>query len=79
MLTVAEKRLKDLTKKYDRELVTQPYGGEIKLGHLRCLHVRNAPKGREGYADQIVSGTEPSTLPRDAFGQQEFDSMLANR
>jgi hypothetical protein len=32
MLTVAEERVKDLTKKYGRELVTQPYGGEIKFG-----------------------------------------------
>lgn len=71
--------LKDLAKKHDRELVIQPYGREINRETYVYLHIRNAPKGREGYADQTVSGTERSTLSRDAFAPQELDSMLANR
>jgi len=78
MLTVAEETLQQIAKSRGKQIATHPYGQEISDETYAICKADMLLKGDGDAADNIVGGSEHSTLSNDAFRGREFDFMLAN-
>ena len=83
MLTVAEERLRDLAAQRGRQVSTHLYGQEINAETYAICKADLLIKGEGNSADNIVGGSEHSTLSNDAALSQpswprSFDFMLSN-
>lgn len=78
MLTVAEETLLQLAKEHGKKVATHLYGQEINAETYAICKADLLLKGEGEAADNIVGGSEYSTLSNDAFRSHEFDFMLSN-
>jgi type I restriction enzyme M protein len=78
MLTVAEDTLRELAKKYNKQVATHLYGQEINPETYAICKADLLLSGEGEAADNIVGGSDKSTLSNDAFPTYEFDFMLSN-
>lgn len=78
MLTVADDTLKDLANRQNKQISTYSYGQEINAETYAICKADLLLKGEGEAADNIVGGSEYSTLSNDAFPSMEFDFMLSN-
>ena len=78
MLTVAEETLQRLAKERDKQVSIHLYGQEINAETYAICKADLLLKGEGEAADNIVGGSEHSTLSNDAFPSHEFDFMLSN-
>ena len=78
MLTVAEETLQELAAEHGKEVVTHLYGQEINAETYAICKADLLLKGEGEAADNIVGGSDYSTLSNDAFPAREFDFMLSN-
>jgi type I restriction enzyme M protein len=78
MLTVAEEVLEEIAKKNKKEITCHLYGQEIQDETYAICKADLLLKGEGENADNIVGGSEHSTLSNDAFPNKEFDFMVAN-
>jgi type I restriction enzyme M protein len=78
MLTVAEETLQQIAKSRGKQIATHLYGQEISDETYAICKADMLLKGDGDAADNIVGGSEHSTLSNDAFRGREFDFMLAN-
>ena len=78
MLTVAEETLQQIAKSRGKQIATHLYGQEINDETYAICKADMLLKGDGDAADNIVGGSEHSTLSNDAFRGREFDFMLAN-
>jgi type I restriction enzyme M protein len=78
MLTVAEETLQQIAKSRGKQIATHLYGQEISDETYAICKADMLLKGDGDAADNIVGGSEHSTLANDAFRGREFDFMLAN-
>src|SRR5437762_2465031 len=78
MLTVAEETLQQLAREHGKEVATHLYGQEINAETYAIAKADLLLKGEGDAADNIVGGSEYSTLSNDAFPAREFDFMLSN-
>lgn len=78
MLTVAEETLQQLAKEHKKEVATHLYGQEINPETYAICKADLLLKGEGEAADNIVGGSDHSTLANDAFPSREFDFMLSN-
>lgn len=78
MLTVAEDTLKQLAAERKKEVTTHLFGQEINPETYAICKADLLLKGEGEAADNIVGGSEWSTLSNDAFPSREFDFMLSN-
>lgn len=78
MLTVAEETLERIASEHGKKVSTHLYGQEINPETYAIAKADLILKGEGEEADNIVGGTEWSTLSNDAFPSREFDFMLSN-
>lgn len=78
MLTVAEETLERIATEHGKKVSTHLYGQEINPETYAIAKADLILKGEGDEADNIVGGTEWSTLSNDAFPSREFDFMLSN-
>src|SRR5262249_44652999 len=78
MLTVAEETLQQIGKSRGKQIATHLYGQEISDETYAICKADMLLKGDGDAADNIVGGSEHSTLSNDAFREREFDFMLSN-
>ena len=78
MLTVAEETLQRLAKERNKQVSIHLYGQEINAETYAICKADLLLKGEGEAADNIVGGSEHSTLSNDAFPSHEFDFMLSN-
>jgi len=78
MLTVAEETLQQIAKERGKHISTHLYGQEISDETYAICKADMLLKGDGDAADNIIGGSEYSTLSNDAFRGREFDFMLAN-
>ena len=78
MLTVAEETLQRLAKERNKQVSLHLYGQEINAETYAICKADLLLKGEGEAADNIVGGSEHSTLSNDAFPSHEFDFMLSN-
>lgn len=78
MLTVAEETLERIASEHGKKVSTHLYGQEINPETYAIAKADLILKGEGEEADNIVGGTEWSTLSNDAFPAREFDFMLSN-
>lgn len=78
MLTVAEETLQQLASKQGKQVSTHLFGQEINAETYAICKADLLLKGDGDAADNIVGGSEHSTLSADAFPSHEFDFMLSN-
>jgi type I restriction enzyme M protein len=78
MLTVGEDVLHDLARQRRKKVATHLYGQEINAETYAICKADLLLKGEGEAADNIVGGSEHSTLANDAFPSREFDFMLSN-
>jgi type I restriction enzyme M protein len=78
MLTVAEETLQQLAKDHGKQVTTHLYGQEINAETYAICKADLLLKGEGEAADNIIGGSEHSTLVNDAFRSLEFDFMLSN-
>lgn len=78
MLTVAEETLQHIAKQRGKQISTHLYGQEISDETYAICKADMLLKGDGDAADNIIGGSEHSTLSNDAFRGREFDFMLAN-
>jgi type I restriction enzyme M protein len=78
MLTVAEETLQQLATEHGKQVATHLYGQEINAETYAIAKADLLLKGEGEAADNIVGGSEHSTLANDAFPSREFDFMLSN-
>jgi len=78
MLTVAEETLQSLAQAHNKQVSTHLYGQEINAETYAICKADMLLKGEGDAADNIVGGSEYSTLSNDAFPSREFDFMLSN-
>jgi len=78
MLTVAEEVLEEVAKRNKKEITCHLYGQEIQDETYAICKADLLLKGEGENADNIVGGSEHSTLSNDAFPNKEFDFMVAN-
>lgn len=78
MLTVAEERLADLAKEHGKDVAIHLYGQEINPETYAICKADLLLKGEGQEADNIVGGSDRSTLSSDAFPSLRFDFMLSN-
>ena len=78
MLTVAEDTLRQLAAEHGKDVSTHLYGQEINAETYAICKADLLLKGEGEAADNIVGGSEHSTLSNDAFPDREFDFMLSN-
>ena len=75
MLTVAEERLAELTKKHGKNVSIHLYGQEVQPETYAITKADLLLKGEGAEAENMKYG---STLSGDAFPAHEFDFMLSN-
>jgi type I restriction enzyme M protein len=78
MLTVAEETLRGLAEKRGKQITTHLFGQEINPETYAIAKADFLLKGEGEAADNLVGGSEHSTLSNDAFPGREFDFMLSN-
>ena len=78
MLTLAEEPLQELAVERGKTISTHLVGQEINAETYAICKDDLLLKGRGEAADNIVGGSEHSTLSNDAFPSREFDFMLSN-
>ena len=78
MLTVGEDTLKKLAEAQGKQVATHLYGQEINAETYAICKADLLLKGEGEAADNIVGGSDKSTLSNDAFSNREFDFMLSN-
>lgn len=78
MLTVAEETLQQIAQSRGKKIATHLYGQEISDETYAICKADMLLKGDGDAADNIVGGSEHSTLSNDAFRGRQFDFMLAN-
>jgi len=78
MLTVAEEALQQLAQDHGKQIATHLYGQEINAETYAICKADLLLKGEGDAADNIIGGSEHSTLANDAFPSREFDFMLSN-
>lgn len=78
MLTVAEETLNELAAQHGKQVSTHLFGQEINGETYAIAKADLLLKGEGEEADNIVGGSEWSTLANDAFPSKEFDFMLSN-
>jgi type I restriction enzyme M protein len=78
MLTVAEETLSELAEQHGKQVSTHLFGQEINGETYAIAKADLLLKGEGEEADNIVGGSEWSTLANDAFPSREFDFMLSN-
>lgn len=78
MLTVADEELQRLAKEHKKKVVTHLYGQEVNPETYAIAKADLLITGDGEAADNIVGGTDKSTLSNDAFSAMEFDFMLSN-
>jgi type I restriction enzyme M protein len=78
MLTVAEETLMQLAKERGKEVSVHLFGQEINPETYAICKADMLLKGEGDAADNIVGGSEFSTLSNDAFPNRTFDFMLSN-
>ncbi|MGZ8937284.1 MAG: type I restriction-modification system subunit M, partial [Halobacteriota archaeon] len=78
MLTVAEETLQEIASENGKDVATHLYGQEINAETYAICKADLLLKGEGDAADNIVGGSEYSTLTNDAFPSREFDFMLSN-
>ncbi len=78
MLTVAEETLQQLANERGKQVATHLYGQEINPETYAICKADLLLKGEGDAADNIIGGSEYSTLANDAFPSHEFDFMLSN-
>jgi type I restriction enzyme M protein len=78
MLTVGEEVLRELARQRGKKVATHLYGQEINAETYAISKADLLLKGEGDAADNIVGGSEHSTLSNDAFPSREFDFMLSN-
>jgi len=78
MLTVAEETLMQLAKERGKEVSVHLFGQEINPETYAICKADMLLKGEGDAADNIVGGSEYSTLSNDAFPNRTFDFMLSN-
>jgi type I restriction enzyme M protein len=78
MLTVAEETMQQLAKERGKQVATHLYGQEINPETYAICKADLLLKGEGDAADNIIGGSEYSTLSNDAFPSREFDFMLSN-
>lgn len=78
MLTVAEERLQELADQHKKEVSIHLFGQEINGETYAICKADLLLKGEGIAADNIVGGSDRSTLSNDAFPSKEFDFMVSN-
>ncbi|MBV9995470.1 MAG: SAM-dependent DNA methyltransferase [Caulobacteraceae bacterium] len=78
MLTVAEETLVGLAQARGKQVSPHLYGQEINPETYAIAKADFLLKGEGEAADNLVGGSEWSTLSNDAFPSREFDFMLSN-
>jgi type I restriction enzyme M protein len=78
MLTVAEETLKELGEAHGKHVEPHLYGQEINPETYAICKADLLLKGEGHEADNIIGGSDRSTLSNDAFPSLEFDFMLSN-
>jgi type I restriction enzyme M protein len=78
MLTVAEETLYKLAEEHSKDVSIHLYGQEINPETYAICKADLLLKGEGQAADNIVGGSDKSTLSADAFPSREFDFMLSN-
>jgi len=78
MLTVAEETLKQLASERNKQVSVHLFGQEINPETYAICKADMLLKGEGDAADNIVGGSDKSTLSNDAFMSKEFDFMLSN-
>ena len=78
MLTVAEEILQKLAKEHGKQVSIHLYGQEVNAETYAICKADLLLRGKGDAADNIVGGSEHSTLANDAFPAREFDFMLSN-
>jgi type I restriction enzyme M protein len=78
MLTVAEETLYKLAIQHGKDVSIHLYGQEINPETYAICKADLLLKGEGQAADNIVGGSDKSTLSADAFPSREFDFMLSN-
>ncbi len=78
MLTVAEETLQELAVAHGKQVATHLFGQEINPETYAICKADLLLKGDGGGADNIVGGSDRSTLSNDSFPSREFDFMLSN-
>src|SRR5213596_1899079 len=78
MLTVGEETLQQLAREHGKQVATHLYGQEINAETYAIAKADLLLKGEGDAADNLVGGSEHSTLANDAFPAREFDFMLSN-
>ncbi len=78
MLTVAEETLQELAAAHGKQVATHLYGQEINAETYAICKADLLLKGDGEAADNIIGGSDRSTLSNDAFPSREFDFLLSN-
>ena len=78
MLTVAEETLAELAAEQGKQVSIHLYGQEINPETYAICKADLMLKGEGEAADNIVGGSDYSTLSNDAFPARSFDFMLSN-
>jgi type I restriction enzyme M protein len=78
MLTVGENTLQELARARNKQVAVHLYGQEINAETYAICKADLLLKGDGEAADNIVGGSDRSTLSHDAFPAREFDFMLSN-
>lgn len=78
MLTVAEERLQELADQHKKEVSIHLFGQEINGETYAICKADLLLKGEGLAADNIIGGSDRSTLSNDAFPSKQFDFMVSN-
>ena len=78
MLTEGEEALKALARDHGKQVETHLYGQEINPETYAICKADLLLKGEGHEADNIIGGSDRSTLSNDAFPSVQFDFMLSN-
>jgi type I restriction enzyme M protein len=78
MLTVGEETLQELAQARGKQVATHLFGQEINPETYAICKADLLLKGEGQAADNIVGGSDRSTLSNDAFPSRQFDFMLSN-
>jgi len=78
MLTVGEETLQEQANVRGKQVATHLFGQEINPETYAICKADLLLKGEGQAADNIVGGSDRSTLSNDAFPSREFDFMMSN-
>lgn len=78
MLTVAEEALYELAEQHGKDVSIHLFGQEISDETYAICKADLLLKGEGAAAENIVGGSDKSTLSADQFSGKEFDVMISN-